>query len=388
MDFEKKGLVEDLPMSLKQLKELVQQGKLVLPDYENCIANLPNSVLKKFGLETVGSSLPLADQYMVKKYKNIVVLLLDGMGTHILEKHLEKDGFFRSHLKGTYKSTFLSTTVSATTSALSGLQPCEHSWLGWDCYYPQVDQNVTVFLNTIQGTETQVADYNVPWTVTPYENVAARMNRQGKTGYIVAPFIEPYPQSLEEICSKVKTLCDQPEEKYIYAYWNEPDGLLHRHGCDSDIVHNAMIEMEATVKDLFESLDDTLLLITADHGHLDTEATIITDHPKIMDCLERMPSLEPRVLNLFVKEEQKECFETEFQKEFGEKFVLLTTEEALELNLWGTRIPHKEFRSMLGNYIAIATGNLSIFNDEEVWLSMHGSLTPEEMLIPLIVLEG
>ena len=58
------------------------------------------------------------------------------------------------------------------------------------------------------------------------------------------------------------------------------------------------------------------------------------------------------------------------------------------MNLWGTGIPHKEFRSMLGNYIAIATGNLSIFNDEEVWLSMHGSLTPEEMLIPLIVLEG
>ena len=81
-------------MSLKQLNELVQQGKLVLPDYKNCIANLPNSVLKKFGLETLGSSLPLADQYMAKKYKNIVVLLLDGMGTHILEKHLAKDPRF------------------------------------------------------------------------------------------------------------------------------------------------------------------------------------------------------------------------------------------------------------------------------------------------------
>ena len=323
--------------SLKKLKELIDQNKLVMPDYENCIANLPNSVLKKFGLETVGASLPLADQYMEKKYKNIVVLLLDGMGKYILEKHLDKNGFFRSHLKGTYKSTFLSTTVAATTSVLSGLQPCEHSWLGWDCYYPQVDKNVTVFLNTIQGTETQVADYNVPWTVTPYEDVAARMNRLGKTGYMVAPFIEPYPQSLEEICSKVKTLCDLPEEKYIYAYWNEPDGLLHRHGCDSKLVHDTMIEMEKTVENLFESLDDTLLIITADHGHLDTDSVIITDYPKIMDCLERMPSLEPRVLNLFVKENKKEL--------------------------------------------------LSIFNDEEVWLSMHGSLTPEEMYIPLIVME-
>lgn len=89
------------------------------------------------------------------------------------ENCLEEKGLFRKNLAGTYQSVFLSTTVAATTSAMSGLQPCEHSWLGWECYYPQVDENVTVFLNTIQGTEEPVADYNVPWTVTPYENVMA-----------------------------------------------------------------------------------------------------------------------------------------------------------------------------------------------------------------------
>lgn len=39
---------------------------------------------------------------------------------------------------------------------MSGLQPSEHGWLGWDCFYPQVDKNVTVFLNTVQGTEVYV----------------------------------------------------------------------------------------------------------------------------------------------------------------------------------------------------------------------------------------
>ena len=45
------------------------------------------------------------------------------------------------------------------------------------------------------------------------------------------------------------------------------------------------------------------------------------------------------------------------------------------------------FRSMLGNYIAIATGDLSIMTVEEAFVSMHGSLTEDEMLIPLIVFE-
>ena len=45
--------------------------------------------------------LQLADRYLERGYKNVVLLLLDAMGVSILERHLEKDGFFRSHLAGT-----------------------------------------------------------------------------------------------------------------------------------------------------------------------------------------------------------------------------------------------------------------------------------------------
>lgn len=41
---------------------MMEQKKLVWPDYENCIANLPNSILKKWGISTVGKTLYLADQ--------------------------------------------------------------------------------------------------------------------------------------------------------------------------------------------------------------------------------------------------------------------------------------------------------------------------------------
>lgn len=40
--------------------------KLVWPDYENCIANLPNSILKKWKIPTVGGTLALADKYLEK----------------------------------------------------------------------------------------------------------------------------------------------------------------------------------------------------------------------------------------------------------------------------------------------------------------------------------
>ena len=365
--------------------------KLVWPDYKNCIANLPNSILRKFGVTPAGDTLPLLDRYLEKDYRNIVVILLDGMGKSILEKHLDKDGAFRSRLAGIYQSVFLSTTVAATTSVMSGLQPCEHSWLGWECYYPRVDQNVTVFFSTIQGTDIQAADYNVPRTVTPYVSVFDRLNSAGIRAAMLSPFTEPYPADFSALCDTVRAYCRKPGKQYIYAYWNQPDGLMHRLGCAADPVHEAIREMETAVEKLAGDLEDTLVIVTADHGHIDTDHVMLQDYPELLDCLVRLLSLEPRVLNLFVKDGRKAFFEKEFNRLFGDKFLLLPMEEVLARKLLGTGKPHQEFRGMLGDYLALALDNLTIYFKNEPedhrWLSTHGSVTEDEMLIPLILFD-
>ncbi|MBR5348871.1 MAG: alkaline phosphatase family protein [Lachnospiraceae bacterium] len=362
-------------------------SKMTKPDYENCIANLPNSILKKFDAEPVGKTLPLLDPYLEQEYENIIVILLDGMGKAILERHLSEAGAFRSHLAGICKSTFLSTTVAATTSMMSGLQPCEHSWLGWDCYYPQVDKNVTVFLNVEMGTEIPAADYNIAWTYTPYENIIDRIKRHGGQAYMAAPFMDPELDEFTKLTDRVREFCKIPGKKYVYAYWNQPDGILHRKGCGSDETHENLIELEQEVAKLAGELKDSLIIVTADHGHIDNEQVMMRDYPQLIECLERMPSLEPRVLNLFVKPEKEAYFISEFNRLFGDRFNLMPMDWAIEANLFGTGRHHPMFRSMLGNYIAIATGDLSIMSVDEKFVSMHGSLTEDEMLIPLIVFE-
>ncbi len=136
---------------------LETRQKLYLPDPRNCLVNLANSVLARFGAVPLHDTLPLADQYLGGKRKNVVLLLLDAMGISILEKHLDRNGFFRSHLAGSLESVYPPTTVAATTSVMSGLYPNEHGWLGWDMYYPKLDKNVTVFTNSEQLTEKEGA---------------------------------------------------------------------------------------------------------------------------------------------------------------------------------------------------------------------------------------
>lgn len=364
--------------------------KLQYPDYENCIANLANSILGEFGVDEGRRSLKLLDPYLEKGYENIAVILLDGMGSCIVEKNLAGNGFFNSHLAGIYCSVFPPTTVAATTSIMSGLNPCEHGWLGWDCYYPRIGKNVTVFLNQETGTDKPAADYNVPWTYCGYESVVSKIKKAGGSAFEVTPFAAPYPDSFEKICEGIKELCERPGRKYIYSYWNEPDYIMHRKGCYGEAAKQKLQTLEKQVQQLCEKLKNTLVIVTADHGHVDSKGTAVVDHPKITECLVRLPSIEPRALNLFVKEEKREQLEQQFEKEFAGKFLLWTKEQVLEGKLFGEGQEHPDFRGMLGDYLAIAVDDLSIDNTREeaaYFIGGHGGLTKDEMRIPLIIIE-
>lgn len=315
------------------------------------------------------------------------MLLLDGMGTHILEKNLDNDGFFRSHFVETYNTVFPPTTVAATTSIDCGLMPIEHAWFGWDCSYPQVDKNVTVFLNTEQGTENQVADESVAGKYCGYESVYSKLVSAGHKAYYATPFVEPYPGNFDAICDLVISLCAEEGNKYIYAYWNEPDTTMHKYGCYCKETKDMLASLEQKVKEMSEQLKDTLLIVTADHGHVDGRNVTITDYPEIMEYLERLPSIEPRALNLSIKEGKKDQFEKAFDKAFGNDFMLLTKEDVYESGLFGTAKKHPNADGMIGDYIAIVTTDLTVFNTPEeakAFKSVHAGYTKEEMEIPFI----
>ncbi len=378
------------------------------PDYGHCLVNLANSILRGFGAETTADTLKAADEALAGGHRNVVLLLLDGMGVSILEKHLAEDGFFRSHLREIYDSVYPPTTVAATTSLLSGLYPNEHGWLGWDLFFPELDKNVTVFTNRDQLTEKKgaapsaggkwdtgsltepppAAKFNVAFRYRPYRNILDRINEAGGLAFASMPYLPPFPNTLEKVLARIKTLCREPGRKFIYAYWNEPDSTMHRTGTMSAQAHDLVVSIEEKVRALAADLPDTLLLVTADHSHVDSQNLCILDHPEVLNCLVRMPSLEPRTLNLFVREACIEAFPAIFRKHFGDDFLLLTREEVLRERLFGIGTDRPGFPESIGDYVALAVSDRSIFNthyEAQAMPGAHAGLTAEETRIPLIV---
>lgn len=390
------------------------KNTITLPNYDHCLVNLASSMLVHFGAKATAPTLPLADSYLAKGYKNVVVLLLDALGVSILEKHLSPDGFFRSHQAGSFSSVFPPTTVAATTSVTSGLFPDEHAWLGWDCYFPQLGKNVTVYTNSDQMTEAggpfsiekesrpgdfgcpaveerrPAADFHVGFTYTPYENIVSKIIDAGGNAYFSSPYAEPNPQDLDAILKRVTDLCRESEKKFIYAYWNEPDGTMHKTGTLSKETHEAVTSLEKRIEEFSETLSDTLLFVIADHSHMDSKNLCILDYPEIVKCLVRLPSIEPRALNLFIKEEYKEEFPALFEKTFGDKFWLVPKAEVIERKLFGPGTEHPLFRDKIGDFLAIAISDTSLFNthvEAKVMPGGHAGLSKEELEIPLIAIE-
>lgn len=102
----------------------MKKDNIVLPDYENSILNLINSILHYYHVETKYKGIDVLDKRLERKYKNIVLIILDGMGENILNT-FSPNGFLKKHQVRKITSIYPSTTTAAMTTYYSGKPPIE-----------------------------------------------------------------------------------------------------------------------------------------------------------------------------------------------------------------------------------------------------------------------
>lgn len=362
--------------------------KETLPDYNDCLTNVSCSILKYFEVPYKHNTISDIDSVLDEnKPKNVVLVLYDGMGYNLINRILSEEDFLRANMVRSISSVCPATTTAATTSLLSGMNPSEHNWLGWDMYVKEEDKIITLFLNTYKDTYIQARPYNIARQYYGYKNIIKQINDGKYTAGIVSNYGGEHYKNLGDMNNKILEEINKPGRRFVYVYHENPDSIMHEHGTDSVEAINSFKEINRSTEELASRLKDTLLIVIADHGHINSKPITLSEYKDIFDTLDGDISIEGRFCSFKIKEGREEEFVRLFNQYFGEYFILKTKEEIIREFWFGRGDYHRYYRASLGDYFALAISDRYFrYNENSVNLvSMHAGITEDEMRVPLIM---
>lgn len=364
---------------------------MIFPDYKNSIKNVSASFSKFLGVED-GSTIFELDKELEKKYKNVVFIVFDGMGVDVLKKIAPNSIMMKNTIK-TITSVFPSTTTNATTTLLTNKLVDEHKFLAWCMYFKKLNRCVDIYMGTDTYTKEVVDDY-LNTDTTPYFN---KIKANRKICSVFPSFINKNvaptnicANTIDELGKGIVEICKDDNDKFVYCYCTEPDSTMHEFGVTSNEAIAKLKEINDTLNYIVNNTKDTLLVLTADHGHFDVKGYIdLYKDESVMNCLERPLSMEPRATSYKLKPNKEKEF-LKLMEKYKDDIFLVKSEELIQKGVFGNNVD-EELKDFLGDYIGIGTNSFKLVRfceDKIKFKGHHTSLTEEEMLVPLIFIKN
>ena len=380
------------------------------PDVPNMV-DLSNAIAGVSGLEerdtTLGSRAIAA---LIGRPKHLVLVAADGLGMNTV-RAMAEDAFLPSRVATELRTVFPSSTPVVFTSLATGQWPGAHSVIGWYMYLSELDCVATIIRFERRTDDKSLAElglereqaYPVPSQMARFARGTLSLLPEVISGTAYSTYTaggtaqRGYKTLHAAVDAVLSHASDSGEEPtFTYLYTPAIDFISHEAGVGHKSVQAAAEELDREVERLAGSLPkDSRVVLTADHGLLDIDKAHdykIEPSDDLPTYLRREPWGDGRALQFDVAEDKKALFEQIFRSLFGEAFYLISTDDAERLALFGPGAISPLTRNRLGNYMAVAKGPGSIYyrypkGEESKFhmVSAHSGLTPDEMLVPLVV---
>lgn len=381
-----------------------------LPDYTGgSLLNLTASIVAARGGQAIHPLLRDLDTAALSGTRNIVLLLLDGLGLEFLEAQ-PAGNCLAANLRSGMTSVFPSTTTTAITTLLTGLSPREHGLMGWFSYWRSLDDVIAV-LPFQRRRDRRSLSVDVPDPVAFFDHESL-FDRLDTAGHVVVPAnlahspynashsgdatIHPY-KNVSGLFRHIARLVREPEQKYVYAYWPGIDHLAHEHGAASASVKSHFAAIDAACAELVAAIkgSDTTLIVTGDHGLIDVSSQMHIDlgsHVALQRRLSQPLCGERRVAYCHVRDGAADEFIAAAAGPFGDRFTFRRSHELIQDGWFGPGESHPELLSRIGDVTLLANGDASIKDwlpgERRYWhIASHGGTSSAEMYIPLIVVD-
>ncbi|HUR72689.1 MAG TPA: alkaline phosphatase family protein [Sporichthya sp.] len=366
-------------------------------------AGLPDllpSVLGELGVP--GESGPLA----LNLPPRVAVLLVDGLGLNLLRAHADQAPYLSSLLPtaGTLAVGFPSTTATSLTSLGTGLPPGAHGVLGLSMRGPD-----GAILNALQWDATKVDPEQWQPHPTAFERAAAagievrsfgpaRFRGTGLNGAAFRGVRLDSAESPGELAAAtLEALADRPARDRVltYTYFGDLDATGHRKGVDSAAWRHQLAHVDRLAEQIGTALPPgSALLITADHGMVDLadDQRIDVDRESELRGGVELIAGEPRARYVHAVPGAAADVLAAWRARLTDGWVVLSRAEAVAAGWFGP--VDGPVLERIGDVVAIATGAGSVVatSSEPKFLAkmigMHGSLSEDELLVPLLQTHG
>ena len=357
----------------------------VLPDYGN--GSLPDIVPALLGPAQGG--LPRWMPGAVEGARAVVLLLLDGLGWNQLQDRASLAPVISSMDGGPVTSVVPTTTATALTSVTTGLVPGEHGIIGY-----RMDMGGAV-MNTLHwaGSQGDMSRTHPPLQVQscpPFLGasvpVISRQELEG-TSFTAAHLTGTKPMGWR-VASSIPVIAAAAVESgapFVYAYYDGVDKIAHERGF-GPYYDAELRQADALVANMLESLPrDTVLLVTADHGQVHVgDATIRLDDE--VNPLVRHQSGEGRFRWLHARP-GREAALLEVCRMYDDVAWVVSREQVLDEKWFGPRTTQAAEKRM-GDVALVPHAAVSFEDPADpgnfMLMCRHGSLTADEMFVPLL----
>ncbi len=340
------------------------------------------------GRAASGLDLPQAPSY--------VVLLIDGLGEELLRRHSYVAPYLSAVRGGSGTAGVPSTTATSLTSLGTGLAPGQHGLVGYTARVPgtgellnhlQWDRDVDPLAwqpNETEFSRLMAAGVQVT-NVNKSDFAGSGLTRAAHRGatYVGADSLA------DKIAGAVRASAHGPSVTYVYD--SDLDYKGHRYG----VASSEWLQQLAAIDDFCEELREALppavrLLVVADHGMVDSPADRridVDEHPELRHGLTLLGG-EARFRHLYCRPGALDDVLATWRDRLGSDATVLTRDEAVGRGWFGP--VDAAVSDRLGDVMVACHTDLSVLSSRDFPLEtrligMHGSLTADEMRIPILV---
>ena len=365
------------------------------------------------------------------RFRRVITLFVDAFGWRFFDRFQDHPLLRRIALAGSVTkltSQFPSTTSAHVTTLYTGEAVGQHGVFEWFYYEPRLDAVIAPLLFSYAGDDGRETLVNAGVdgaAILPAGQMSPRLARQGVRTYLLQPRefarstystqlsagarVIPYITVAESLAQVTQVMQNIDGPAWITDYIGSYDAVCHLHGPDrpqSDAELDALLTLieRWLVRDILGRFDDTLVMIIADHGMVETDinSMLYIDQSPLFGRLrpllrttERGDIVAPggscRDFFLYAQPDHLDEAHSLVATMVGERGDVRRVDAMIEQGYFGLNGVSEHFRSRVGNLIVLpyAGNGIYWFGDgrfrQRYW-GNHGGLTPQEMEIPFLLL--